>query len=269
MSIHLLECIGIKNPCYQKYRGINLVPVGIAVHTTDSPNPTIKRYVAPAPGQTEGLSDNGAKKTAAEMVEILGTNIYQNDWNKSTATAAVHAFIGKLVDGSIGVCQFLPWTQPCWGSGSGPNGSYNGCLDGKAKAPLFIQFEICEGPTSDLDYCRKTYNTAVQFAAMLCRMFPTISIDNILGHKEIYEQGKSSPRADPIKYWTACGSGYTMDKFRAAVKAAVQAADDAPADTIYRVQVGAFRNRVYAESYLKSVKAAGFENAYITVKRGK
>ena len=37
-------------------------------------------------------------------------------------------------------------------------------------------------------------------------------------------------------------------------------------DVIYRVQVGAFRNRQYAEDYLKKIKAAGFTDAYITQK---
>lgn len=37
-------------------------------------------------------------------------------------------------------------------------------------------------------------------------------------------------------------------------------------DTIYRVQVGAFRNKTYAFDYLKKVQEAGFPNAYITTK---
>lgn len=39
-------------------------------------------------------------------------------------------------------------------------------------------------------------------------------------------------------------------------------------DVMYRVQVGAFRNRSYAEDYLKKVKAAGFPDAYITQSKG-
>ena len=34
-------------------------------------------------------------------------------------------------------------------------------------------------------------------------------------------------------------------------------------DTIYRVQVGAFRNKAYADAMLAKVKAAGFSDAYI------
>ena len=37
---------------------------------------------------------------------------------------------------------------------------------------------------------------------------------------------------------------------------------------MYRVQVGAFRNRDYAEDYLKKVQAAGFPDAYITQSKG-
>lgn len=260
MSLRLLQCLGEKNPCYIKYAGIFLVPEGIVVHTTDSPNKTIKRYVQPYAGQTSGMSDNGVNKSAAEMTAILGTNIYQNDWNRAGASAAVHAFIGTVADGTIASCQFLPWQQPCWGSGSGPNGSVNGCLDDKAKAPLYIQFEICEGPYSDLDYCRKTYATAVELCAYLVKMFPTIKASNIVGHKEIYEQGKSSARADPIKYWNSCNSGFTMDGFRADVNKRVSTGTNS--GTIYRVQVGAFRNKTYAENYLDTVKQT-FPNAYL------
>ena len=166
---------------------------------------------------------------------------------------AVHAFIGTTANGSLAVCQFLPWQSPCWGSGSGPNGTVNGCYNGKAKAPLYVQFEICEGPHSDLDYCRKTYQTAVELCAYLIKMFPTIKPEKIFGHKEIYEQGKSDVRADPIKYWNACKSGYTMDTFRAAVKAALKAPETTTGSDVYRVQVGAFKNRVYAENYLATV----------------
>ena len=262
MSFRLLQCLGIKNPCYTRYKGINLVPEGIVVHTTDANNKRISRYDEPAAGQTSGMSDNGETVSASKMSSILGNNVNNNSWNRSGATAAVHAFIGTTANGSLAVCQFLPWQSPCWGSGSGPNGTVNGCYNGKAKAPLYIQFEICEGPHSDLDYCRKTYQTAVELCAYLIKMFPTIKPEKIFGHKEIYEQGKSAVRADPIKYWNACKSGYTMDGFRRDVKAALKE-ETATGSDVYRVQVGAFKNRVYAENYLATVQKV-FPNAYLT-----
>jgi hypothetical protein len=44
MSFRLLQCLGVKNPCYKRYKGINLVPEGIVVHTTDANNKRISRY---------------------------------------------------------------------------------------------------------------------------------------------------------------------------------------------------------------------------------
>lgn len=43
---------------------------------------------------------------------------------------------------------------------------------------------------------------------------------------------------------------------------------EAAEDVMYRVQVGAFRNRNYAEYYLKKVQAAGFPDAYIAQGKG-
>ena len=213
------------------------------------------------------MSDNGETVSASKMSSILGNNVNNNSWNRSGATAAVHAFIGTTANGSLAVCQFLPWQSPCWGSGSGPKGSVNGCYIGKAQSPLYVQFEICEGPYSDLDYCRKTYQTAVELCAYLIKMFPTIKPEKIFGHKEIYEQGKSAVRADPIKYWNACKSGYTMDGFRRDVKAALKE-ETATGSDVYRVQVGAFKNRVYAENYLATVQKV-FPGAYLKKEKAK
>jgi hypothetical protein len=72
LSVKLYETPQTKNAAYIKARPIN--PIGIFVHSTGASNATLKRYVdAPA---------------------LLGTNLYGNHWNKTTATKAVHAFIG-------------------------------------------------------------------------------------------------------------------------------------------------------------------------------
>lgn len=41
-----------------------------------------------------------------------------------------------------------------------------------------------------------------------------------------------------------------------------------PEEVLYRVQVGAFRNREYAGEFLKKVQSAGFPDAYITKSKG-
>lgn len=48
----------------------------------------------------------------------------------------------------------------------------------------------------------------------------------------------------------------------------IEVKEEPTEDVMYRVQVGAFRNRDYAEDYLKKVQAAGFPDAYITQSKG-
>ena len=92
---------------------------GIMVHSTGANNPNLKRYVGP---------DDG----------LLGKNQYNNHWNQDTPDGrkvCVHAFIGKLADGSVATYQTLPWNMEGWHGGSGTKGRVN---------DTHIGFEICE-----------------------------------------------------------------------------------------------------------------------------
>ena len=114
------QCLLVANECYQ--RGRLMTPTKIVVHSTAANNTSISRYVQPAPGQTAGLMQyqpQERKLTASEMKAVLGANRYGNDWNREGLYVCVHAFLGKLADGSLAVCQTLPWKRRCWGVGSG------------------------------------------------------------------------------------------------------------------------------------------------------
>lgn len=240
-----LECLLLHNGSYIKYHGVCYAPSGIVVHSTDKAGKVIKRFVQPYKGQTEGLSDNGVAVTADQMLAILGANQNENDWNREKTydgngklvplEKSVHAVLGKLNDGSYAVCKTLDFTQPCWGCGSGKNGSYNGCCGGEAKEPLYIQFEMVEDTVGDKDHCKALYDLAVEFCARLYLMFPTINFNNIVSHKEAAARGYASGHGDPENYWQRCGVDYTMSGFRADVAAMVEAleasegADNQPA----------------------------------------
>ena len=89
MNLHKL--ILSNNACFKA--GKTITPKGIMVHSTGANNPNLKRYVGP---------DDG----------LLGKNQYGNHWNTATPGGrqiCVHAFIGKLADGSIATYQTLPW----------------------------------------------------------------------------------------------------------------------------------------------------------------
>lgn len=116
-----LVCMLTQSTCYQ---GTGLMtPCGVLLHSTGANNTSISRYVQP--------SDDAPDRE--EMLKILGTNKYNNDWNHIYYEAGVQAFIGELANGTVASVQTLPPNFRPWGCGKGPKGS---CNDG------WIQFEI-------------------------------------------------------------------------------------------------------------------------------
>ena len=99
MDLH--KCLLTENDCYKA--GRKIVPKGVMVHSTGANNPNLRRYVGP---------DDG----------LLGQNPNSNHWNMSGVGACVHAFIGRLADGSVATYQTLPWTARGWHCGSGRKG---------------------------------------------------------------------------------------------------------------------------------------------------
>ena len=222
------QCLLVANECYKRHR--LMTPTKIVVHSTGANNTSISRYVQPVPGQTEGLAQYQPTErslTAAQVRDILGANRYGNDWNRSGLYVCVHAFIGKLADGSLAVCQTLPWKMRCWGVGSGRKGSYNDCA---------IQFEICEDDHSDAAYCRDTFELAAELCAHLMRAYPTIT--EIVSHNEAGQRGYGSDHNDPDNWWPR--HGYTMGMLRRRVAELMadkpQPTPEPAAKEIYRIR---------------------------------
>ncbi len=192
-----------QNNCYKA--GKTIVPKGIMVHSTGANNPWLKRYVGP---------DDG----------LLGQNIYNNHWNTPKPggrQVCVHAFIGKLADGSIATYQTLPWNHRGWHAGSGSSGSAN---------DTHIGFEICEDDLTDASYFNKVYTEAVELCAYLCKKFNLDPLADgvLICHSEGHRRGIASNHSDVMHWFPRHGKD--MDMFRAAVKAEM-AKTDTPAQT--------------------------------------
>ena len=119
----------------------------------------------------------------------------------------MHAFIGKVADGSVRIYQTLPWNYRPWGVGSGKNGSYNAS---------HIQFEICEDGLADEEYYNQAFTLAKELCAFLCAEYG-ISPDNVVGHYEAAAAGYGSNHADPRNWQRKFGG--SMEQFRADVRA--------------------------------------------------
>lgn len=241
--MNLQKLIFTENACYKA--GATITPKGIMVHSTGANNPNLKRYVGPDDGK-------------------LGVNKYGNHWNQPMdRQVCVHAFIGKLEDGTIATYQTLPWNHRGWHCGGAGNNT-------------LISFEICEDNLTDANYFNAVYKEAVELCAYLCKQF-NLTEKSIICHSEGYKQGIASGHADVMHWFPKHGK--SMDTFRADVKAMLNVAKEEaekPTEpnvepvkpeetnqTLYRVQVGAFSKKANAEHKLQAVKDAGFD-AFVT-----
>lgn len=178
----------VKNKCY--ITGQKMTPIGIMVHSTGANNPNLKRYIQPDDGK-------------------LGINKYNNHWNQYTPggkSVCVHAFIGKLEDGTVATYQTLPWDMVGWHSGAGPKGNANYLG--------YIGFEICEDNLEDSEYFNKVYKEAVELCCYLCETY-NIPVNKIICHSEGYKLGIASNHADVMHWFPKHGKN--MDILRSDV----------------------------------------------------
>lgn len=188
MNLHKL--LLTNNACYKA--GKTIAPRGIMVHSTGANNPNLKRYVGP---------DDG----------LLGKNQCNNHWNTDKPggrQVCVHAFIGKLADGTIATYQTLPWNMRGWHCGSGANGSGN---------DTHISFEICEDNLTDSAYFNAVYKEAVELCVYLCKQYGIHpERPYLICHSEGHELGIASNHGDVMHWFPKHGK--SMDTFRAEVK---------------------------------------------------
>lgn len=207
--MRLYTAILTQNDCYRKGRYIR--PRGVMVHSTGAANPWLRRYISPDDGRLGAPSSR--------------------HWNQSGVGACVHAFVGKLADGSIAAYQTLPWNMRGWHCGRSGNDTH-------------IAFEICEDGLDDLGYFGDVYQEAVELTAYLCQLYHLDPQADgvVLCHSEGYARGIASNHADVMHWWRKFG--VDMDDFRADVAAEMQGGEDmteAQVRQIVREEIAAYQ----------------------------
>ena len=196
--MNLFKCILTANDCYKT--GKKITPKGVMVHSTGANNPNLKRYAQPLKTDPDYTA----------LTQKLGKNNNGNDWNRSGLNVCVHAFIGKLANGTVGTVQTLPWNYRGWHSGSGKKGTAN---------DTHISFEICEDGLTDATYFKKVYQEAVELTAMLCKEYKLDPLGDgvIICHSEGHKRGIASNHGDVMHWFPKHGK--SMDTFRKDVQA--------------------------------------------------
>ena len=236
--MNLRKCLVTNNQCYKNAKKMTVK--GIMVHSTGANNPNLKRYVQP---------DDG----------LLGVNPYGNHFNTLTPggrKVCVHAFIGKLKDGSIATYQIMPWDWVAWHSGGGSKGyAYN---------MGYIGFEICEDGLTDKTYFNKVYQEAVELCIYLCKQYG-LDENDIICHSEGHKKGIASNHGDVMHWFPKHGK--SMDTFRAAVKAGLNGTVQKPTEpavkptannTEYRVRVTIKDLNIRTEPRVRNGNSKGY-----------
>lgn len=194
--MNLIQSILTQNPCYTAGRKITVK--GLMLHSVGCPQPSAAVFV--------------------------------KNWNNANYTSAcVHGFI----DGNTGdVHQCLPWNHRGWHCGTGTSGqsANNTHIGVEMCEPACIKYTsganfTCSDTATAKAAVDRTYKAAVELFAMLCKQFNLDPLKDgvIVSHKEGCARGVASNHGDPEHLWNQLGTGYTMNGFRAAVKAAMGA----------------------------------------------
>ena len=236
--MNLYTCFLTQSDCYQT--GRTIAPAGVMVHSTGANNPNLRRYVQPDDGK-------------------LGANPNGNHWNRAGLNACVHAFIGKLADGSIATYQTLPWNRRGWHAASGKKGSANN---------THIAFEICEDGLNDAAYFAAVYGEAVGLTAYLCKLYKLNPLQDgvVICHQEGYRRGIASNHADVLHWFPKFGK--TMDDFRADVARKMKGDEDMTEQQVREIVEEVLEARRETYQTLQEVPAWGRETVSKLVDRG-
>lgn len=195
MNLH--KVLATKNYCYTDLGNMSKI-LGIMVHSTGCNNPNLRRYVAP---------DDGLLGTPSSV------HWNQREINGKVQKLGVHAFIGKLKDGTIATYQVQEWNHKCYHCGTNKT-------TGKSGNSNYIAFEICEDDLKSESYFRAVYQEAVELCAYLCKLYSLDPLKNIVCHGEANRAGFASAHVD-VEHWFKLYNA-TMDQFRLDVKSEME-----------------------------------------------
>ena len=178
--MRIIESFLTRNPCFKA--GKKIKPSGLMLHSVGCPQPKATAFIT--------------------------------SWNKpSYNSACVHAFIDAN-DGTI--YQTLPWDHRGWHCGGSGNNTHIGvemCEPACIKYTSGSSF-TCSDIASARAAAQRTYDSAVELFAKLCRDYGLNPMSAICSHSEGHKKGIASNHADPQHLWVGLGMNLTMDGFR-------------------------------------------------------
>ncbi len=184
--MNIIQSICTQSDCYREGKTIDVR--GLMIHSVGCPQPKAQPFI--------------------------------NNWNKSGASACVHAIVEP--DGDV--YQLLPWNHRGWHGGGSSNNTHIGV---EMTEPDTIKYvggatwkEIGDG-TNTKAHVLATYKHAVELFAYLCKMFSLDPLADgvIVSHSEGHKRGIASNHGDVEHLWSKFG--LSMTQFRKDIKEAM------------------------------------------------
>lgn len=183
-------------------------------------------------------------------VETLG-EIFSNTSNK------VSSNYGIGVDGRVGM--YVPENKRSW------------CSSSQANDQRAVTIECASDASKPYEMNYAVYKSLVELCIDICkRNGKTVLL--WLGDKEktLSYSPKSNEMVLTVHRWfsnKSCPGDWLYSRLGALAETVTKelSGNSEHGDIIYRVQVGAFRNKKNAENYLSKIKKAGFPDAFIAV----
>lgn len=183
-------------------------------------------------------------------VENLGEIFSNTSFNASSN-------YGIGADGRVGL--YVPENKRSWCSSSAAN-------DQRA-----VTIECASDATEPYTMNDAVYKTLVKLCVDICRR-NSKTVLLWFGDKEktLAYSPKSNEMVLTVHRWFAnksCPGNWLYSRLGSLAETVTKELSETvePSNNLYRVQVGAFRNKQNAENYLAKIKKAGFNDAFITV----
>lgn len=210
------------------------------------------RYKANSPLCPEGvvLHSVGTPQPSAE--------VFVKMWQENRSQYFTHYVLDDR-----DIYRIMPHDRKCYHIGSPGNSKWLGiemCEPRQIKYTSGASFTVSDKEAARA-FATACYENAVWLLAELCRRYGWDPQKAILTHYEVTTKKLSSTdHVDPEHLWNGLGLPYSLQTLRSDVAAKMGKISKPEASgLLYRVQVGAFSKKAYAQQKLEAVKAEGFD----------
>lgn len=220
-------------------------------------NSPLVNYICYSPHYNKGRIDSKGRKCKIAVITphcVVGRASVESLGRTFSGKREVSANYGIGNDGRIGL--YVDEANESFCSSNRPNDK------------IAVTIECASDNYEPYAINDTVYNALVDLCVDICERN---GIDKLIWKADPKLIGHPDKQNITVHRWFAnksCPGKYIYDRLGQIAAEVNAKLNPEPVKPLYRVQVGAFKSKVYATNFLKSVKAKGFKDAYIASSNG-